>query len=45
VAAASPGAGLNPAETPQFFRDQIEASKVVQRKALTVAMRSVCERS
>jgi chorismate mutase len=31
VAAESPGLGINPAESAQFFRDQIEASKVVQR--------------
>ncbi|WP_325704091.1 gamma subclass chorismate mutase AroQ [Pseudonocardia sp.] len=31
VAAESPGLGVNPAESAQFFRDQIEASKVVQR--------------
>jgi chorismate mutase len=31
VAAASPGMGINSAESVQFFRDQIEASKVVQR--------------
>jgi chorismate mutase len=31
VAAQSPGLGINPAESTQFFRDQIEASKVVQR--------------
>ncbi|HEV7448414.1 MAG TPA: gamma subclass chorismate mutase AroQ [Steroidobacteraceae bacterium] len=31
VAAASPGLGINSADSAQFFRDQIEASKVVQR--------------
>jgi chorismate mutase len=31
VAAASPAMGLSPPESAQFFRDQIEASKVVQR--------------
>jgi chorismate mutase len=31
VAAESPGLGINPAESTQFFRDQIAASKVVQR--------------
>jgi chorismate mutase len=31
VAVESPGLGINPAESTQFFRDQIEASKVVQR--------------
>jgi chorismate mutase len=31
VAAESPGLGINPAESTQYFRDQIEASKVVQR--------------
>jgi chorismate mutase len=31
VAAASPGMGINPADSTRFFRDQIEASKVVQR--------------
>lgn len=31
VAAESPGLGVDPAESTQFFRDQIEASKVVQR--------------
>lgn len=31
VAAESPGLGINPAESTLFFRDQIEASKVVQR--------------
>jgi chorismate mutase len=31
VAAASPGMGISPPESAQFFRDQIEASKVVQR--------------
>jgi chorismate mutase len=31
VAAASPGMGINAADSAQFFRDQIEASKVVQR--------------
>ncbi|GAA1264878.1 chorismate mutase [Pseudonocardia aurantiaca] len=31
VAAAAPGAGVEPAEATRFFRDQIEANKVVQR--------------
>ena len=31
VAAASPGMSLSPQESVQFFRDQIEANKVVQR--------------
>jgi chorismate mutase len=31
VAAASPGMGISPQESAQFFRDQIEANKVVQR--------------
>ncbi|WP_020667957.1 chorismate mutase [Amycolatopsis nigrescens] len=31
VAAKSPALGLDPAETVRFFRDQIEANKVVQR--------------
>ena len=31
VAAAAPGAGVDPAEATRFFRDQIEANKVVQR--------------
>lgn len=31
VAAKAPGLGLDPAEAVEFFRDQIEANKVVQR--------------
>jgi chorismate mutase len=31
VAAQSPGMGVSPTESAQFFRDQIEANKVVQR--------------
>lgn len=31
VAKASPGVGVDPVEAGRFFRDQIEASKVVQR--------------
>ena len=31
VTAQSPGVGVNPTESAQFFRDQIEANKVVQR--------------
>lgn len=31
VAKTSPGMGVDPAEASRFFRDQIEASKVVQR--------------
>jgi chorismate mutase len=31
VAAAAPGAGVDPDEAQRFFRDQIEANKVVQR--------------
>ena len=31
VATTSPGVGVDPADARRFFRDQIEASKVVQR--------------